>query len=797
MAISPNPSRVPGPLRSRLASSLLSRLALVVAAPFLFVCAAESVLRLIGFGKPTELFIPDDEPGYYRTNPNFTAPFVPASFGIQPLNFRIQKHKEPNHIRVFVLGESAAQGIPDPDFGFVAQLREQLKARFPEKAFEVFNLGITAINSHVVYRAARQVAGFEPDLVVIYMGNNEVVGPYGPGCTYLSAMPPIWLIRLSVWVRSNRIGQLLMETWAKLSPSWERSPEWKGMETFAERSVRGDDTRLEIAYRNYSANLQDIIDLAAKTGCKAVLATLVANLKDNAPFVSLHRIGLSAVDAKSWKASSDAGTIASDLGDMGSAMSAFEDAVRIDPEYAETQFRLGQLAEALGQTAAAREAYFNALHWDALRFRPDGRLNEIIRSVARRSADSVILVDAARAMGFDPHSGGPLPGQDILLDHVHFNWTGNSQMAQLLADGCTEALFGRDAHTRGGLDANGCAAALGYTPEAKLKMLRVIVQLTLRPPFTNQLTFSKNQARLKREIELTSTLLSSPGAKSAGIAAVDRARQHDPQNASLAVRLAAMEADAGDPKRALSLLERAESLEPMTAELSVQKARVLMQLQRLDEAEALLLSSRGMDEEYFSPGSTLVELWTRARQFDKGRRFFAQALARSPANHYLRLEYANLLAQSGDPDGAELQARRIWDEDPNSRPAMAALEMLVHQFERQGRTEAADALVLEARPHQPNDYYNNERLVRIYSKRDDPAKVAESLEALEASGPFDAAQHVDLAHRLADLNRGLEMLNELAQAREIARIEGNESQIQAINGLIEIYRRRFGNGQNR
>jgi hypothetical protein len=110
---------------------------------------------------------------------------------------------------VVVLGESAAQGVPAPQFGFAAQLRAQLRSRYPGRAVEVINTGIVAINSHAVYQIARQMADLSPDAFVVYMGNNEVVGPYGPGCAYLSEMPPLWVIRLSIWVKSTRTGQLV------------------------------------------------------------------------------------------------------------------------------------------------------------------------------------------------------------------------------------------------------------------------------------------------------------------------------------------------------------------------------------------------------------------------------------------------------------------------------------------------------------------------------------------------------------------------------------------------------------
>jgi tetratricopeptide (TPR) repeat protein len=629
------------------------------------------------------------------------------------------------------------------------------------------------------------------------MGNNEVVGPYGPGCAYLSSTPPLWLIRASVWAKGTRTGQLLGEILGGLVPSGTKPRDWKGMETFADSSVRGDDPRLEAAYANFSRNLQDIAETARREGVRTILSTVVANLKDSAPFISMHRAGLSAAEGKSWKAAFDAGKIAWDLGDPESARSEFGEALRIDPEFAETSFRLGRISVALGDTAAARRHFLDALHWDALRFRPDDRVNEIIRSVAKDAGNSVTLVDAAREMGSDPESGGLLPGRDILFDHVHFNWAGNHRLAFSLAQACAASLPFKAPPSGAWLNAEGCAAALGYTPEGQLKMLQVVVQLMLRPPFTSQITFSENQAALKKDVELANTQIDAPGARAADIAVVDNALQGDPGNAALAGRLGAMESAAGEPARALALLEHAEQLEPGTAESALRKAEVLMRLKRFDEAERLLLGSVPMDPVYYSPARELVELWASTGQFEKGREFFTRAMAGAPSNSYLRIEYANLLARSGDEAGAEREARRIWGDDPSTRPAMAALELLVRQLGRQGRAAEADALSLEARPRQAGDYYNNQRLVRIYTARGDAAGVADSLLAMASSGPFSAAEHLDLAHRLADLNRGPELLDELAQARAVGWIEGNDSQTDAIDNLIGQYRRRFSDGQAR
>ena len=180
---------------------------LAAAMPAIVLLALEGGLRLAGYGKPATFLIPDGRPGWFRTNPEFASLFLPGNFDLRPLNFSVSLHKAPKTVRIVVLGESAAQGVPVPGFGFSPQLRAQLRHRYPGTDFEVIDTGIVAINSHVVYQVAKEMARFEPDLFVLYAGNNEVVGPYGPGCAYLSNMPPLWVIRASVWVRSTRTGQ--------------------------------------------------------------------------------------------------------------------------------------------------------------------------------------------------------------------------------------------------------------------------------------------------------------------------------------------------------------------------------------------------------------------------------------------------------------------------------------------------------------------------------------------------------------------------------------------------------------
>ncbi|HEY1765858.1 MAG TPA: hypothetical protein VGF85_13120 [Opitutaceae bacterium] len=764
------------------------KLALAVAAPLVALGALEGTLRLAGYGVATDLFIPNAEPGVYRTNPQFTAPYVPASFGIRPLSFRIRRHKAPNALRVFVVGESAAQGMPEPDYGFAALLRANLRAQFPGREVEVFNLGITAINSHVVRRAVAEASAFEPDLFVVYMGNNEVVGPYGPGCAYLSKSPPLSVIRASAWVRGTRTGQLLASLLSRLAPAGSRTPEWKGMETFAAQVVRADDPRLSAVYLNFAANLRDILESARRSGAKVVLSTVAANTRTCSPFVSLHRLDLPAEKMRAWSAAYDAGRIALDLGDGATAAYRFREAIGIDPQYAGVSYRLAELD---GSREAFPPGYIDALHWDALRFRPDPAINDAIRAAARDFGDSVLLVDAAREFGSDPGSDKPYR-YDAFLDHVHFTWEGNLRLAGLLDAACLRQLRGSREPIPPPLSPETSAAVLGFTPDVELRMDKTMAELTLRPPFTGQITFSRDQALRRAAIETLTWTTSADGAVAAARETVAAAYQRDSRNPALAAHVASLEAELGHLKEARKAMEEALALEPETTERTIALARILARdPQTAGRAEDLLKGALEQDPDYFSAGTALVDVWISRGEAEEGKRVLSALLQRHSQNPYLRLEYAHLLAASGDEAGADGQARSVWEADRTGRPGMAALELRVRLALRLGRRDVAEALSLEAAAFQSDDYFNNERLVQIYEARGDSARAADALLAEAASGPFDSAQHLDLAHRLAELHRTREMLDELALAQEVARIDHNASVLRTVRPLIETYRERF------
>lgn len=782
MASPSHPLPAPANPSRKILSPWRLRLVLLVGVPLFFFGLVEGGLRLAGFGTRSDFFIPDeDKPGFYCTNPTFTELFLPAHFGIRPLNFRLKKTKEAGTIRVFVLGESAAQGTPEPAFGFAAQLQAQLASRYAGRKIEVFNLGITAINSHVVYQVARQLPDFAPDLFVVYLGNNEVIGPYGPGSAYLATMPPLWAIRASVGVRSTRTGQLLLRLLPRFGGGGTKAPEWRGMETFAQNTVRGNDPRLEAVYGNFERNLRDIIELATGAGAKTVLATVVANLKDSSPFVSLHRADLTPAELAAWKTVFDDGRLAFDLDENDRARARLTEALRLDAEYADTHFLLGRLAEARGEVTAARQHYLDALHWDALRFRPDPRINDIIRRVARAAGPAVQLVDAARALGADAASSAPLCGHEFLFEHVHFNWDGNARLAGLLAEACVPLIAAKPAST-GGLSSAECAEELGYTEYGRLTMLSTIAKLTSKPPFTNQLTFGEYQTQLKSEVgRIRAPTLNREGLLAAEVQ-VARALRRNPENPNLLIQLGNIETDLQNFDRALELVDQAIARLPRSAVLITKRANLLLHFNRANEAEEILLQATRTDPYYFSTWPVLVGLWSKAGQVAKGKQTLETLLTKMPRNNYLRMAYASLLVRSGEAAAAEQEWQTILRGDPSNAPA---LEQLVRAYLQSGRSADAEILMQDASEAQPRNYDNNWRLAEIYAAKGDSPNRVKFLHAIAESGPAEAALHLELGQRLIDLNRTREALVYARRGKKAATAEGNAELLHAAEELLQ------------
>ncbi len=485
---------------------LAFRLIAITIIPVLFFLLLEGILRIAHYGFPSNIIIKTKENGqdYYCSNPKFSWRFFPPKIArtVKPFTFPAKKGE--NSYRIFVLGASAAAGTPDSAFSFGRILQVMLKQQFPQTNFEVITTAMPAINSHAVLEIAKDCSKHDADLFIVYLGNNEVVGPYGAGTVFSPLSSSISLIRFGIKFKATRTGQLFSNLLS--STGSKNTPEiWKGLAMFLEKQVRADDEKLKVVYRYFQRNLEDICHIASKQNIPVILSTVTSNLKNSPPFASLHRTNISESEKESWDNLYQAGIKYETEGNYSSAVEQYLKADEIDSIYADLQFRLGQCFYALSEYQKSKQRYIQARELDTLRFRADNKINEIIRNVASSKINkSVYLVDAMKT--FEEKSPHNITGAELFHEHVHMTFSGNYLLAKTINEKVQEILPERIKNNRENIpqlpSEAECARYLAYTDWEKNSINeKLLNEYFKQPPFTNQLNNEARISNLKKEIE--------------------------------------------------------------------------------------------------------------------------------------------------------------------------------------------------------------------------------------------------------------------------------------------------------
>jgi tetratricopeptide (TPR) repeat protein len=564
---------------------------IVALVPFLSLLLLELLLRVAGYGVATGFALRQTVEGEprYLSNPRFTWLFFDPALARVPPPFSLAVHKPANTVRVFVLGSSAAEGDPEPGFGIARVLEVLLRDEYPGVEFEVVNAAATAVNSHFVYASARGCLRLEPDLLVVYEGNNEVVGPYGAGTVLTTAVPPLPLVRAAVAVQSTRLGQLVAGVARAAGKSLGRGRvpgAWHGMEMFLERQLRRSDAALERTYRNYERNLADTCRAAREAGVPVVLSTVAVNLRSG-PFASLHAAALPAPDRARVDALLGDAARGEAEGRWAESADALGKAVQVDPEHAESFYRLGRDEARLGRGADARRHLELARDLDTLRFRADTRTNAIVRAVARREA-GVRLVDAEEDLAAQSPEG--TPGDESFLDHVHLTFHGNyllgvallAQVREALPDGVRRRRTPRPLPSE-----EEVAGRLVYTELDQYRIAETMQQRLRDAPFTNQPDHAEQVRRFADELARLRSH-GDTGAVDAAVKVYEQALAAGRPHWSLRERYAVIEKRLGNAAVAADQLRLLTRELPQYPAFELQLSRALRDTGRFAEARAAL-----------------------------------------------------------------------------------------------------------------------------------------------------------------------------------------------------------------
>ncbi len=381
---------------------------------FVFFAALELFFWVAGLYEPERLLLEMEHDGqrYATTNREYAKRFFQRAGMPAPQPLWIPVEKEPGVKRVVLLGESAAAGFPLMGYNLARLVEVVWRERFPEQPVEVINLSVVAINSHVLRLFARESLALNPDLIVLYAGHNEVIGPFGPASTFGQVKGIGTLARFLDVVRETRTGRAADRLAQRISErmiDWEEGI-WKGLDEFQEVSIAHDDPALDGMLHHVEANFRDIIERALSHEAKVLVCIPAVNLNDWPPLDSEP----AAYGAQEVLAAQYADALAG----LRSALPVYEAA---------------QIREAQSDMARAWPLYRLACDLDRKRFRADSRIRDLQRMLVDDYPEHVGMVDADRWL----HEENPTFSGDgkFFLEHVHLTFAGRVAVAALISDG--------------------------------------------------------------------------------------------------------------------------------------------------------------------------------------------------------------------------------------------------------------------------------------------------------------------------------------------------------------------------
>jgi tetratricopeptide (TPR) repeat protein len=660
----------------------------------------EAGLRLGGFGHPAA-FLADDTVGgqaVLRDNPHFARRFFPPPLYRSPRPFAAVRAKPPSTYRVLVLGESAALGDPAPAFGFARILEVMLKERYPDRRIEVLNAAVTAINSHAIREIADDCVRLQPDLFLIYMGNNEVVGPYGVGTVFHPLRQSLAATRAHLWIKRSRIGQLA-DRWGRGARRDEGPQRWEGMAMFRGHEVEAAHPGLAEVRAHFRRNLEDVLDAAGRAGAQVLLATLATNLRDQAPFAG------------------------------EAAVQAYRQALDLDAQ---------------GKHAEAYERFVRARDLDTLRFRADSAVNDAIRDVA--AARRVALLDVEAA--FRRESPHGIPGDELLFEHVHMTFEGNHLIAKealqhiaslLPAPGAAEALSPEE-----------CARRLGFTPWHRHKLLGEVIERVRRPPFAGQAANAERRARLEQQARALRQLL-APSALAEAVAAASAvaAPRADWQ---LHEGLAELLEAAGEVEPAVAEWQRVVAAVPHNHEAHGRLGALLVAAGRPDEALARFQHALALRPDVADPYNNLGAFHAGQGRWAEAEAAYRRALEIDPGSHQALANLASARAAQGRVEEAKLLYRQAAGRPIDSAQTRYELAVLAQAL---GLPDEVEAHLRAALEIEPAHLEACELLAAVWRQSGRADEAVAYFEALAGRAPSPAA-HRMLAELLEDSDRVLD-----------------------------------------
>jgi tetratricopeptide (TPR) repeat protein len=562
---------------------------------------------------------------------------------------------------------------------------------------------MAAINSHVVLQIAKDCARHQPDLFIVYLGNNEVTGPYGAGTVFTPLSGSLSIIRLGIALKATKLGQLLTSLFESAHGEGDKLAVWRGMQMFLEKQIRADDPGLETVYQHFRKNLEDIKRVAHKRGAKIIFCTVGSNLKDCPPFASSHRPDLTDTENKKWDDIYKRATELETAGNYAKAAEYYLAAAEIDDSYADLQFRLGHCYRAMGEHDKARDRYIKARELDTLRFRADNRINATIRQVATgKTEKSLHLVDVVDVL--QENSLHTTAGEELFYEHVHLNFGGSYLLAKTIVEQVhrilPEEMKSQKATNRPLLSEAECAERLAYTNWDRYRIAdQVLNEFIKKPPFTNQLYHNEEVKLMDQELKNLRVYL-DPEALKESAAQYRRAIENDRSDWRLHYKYGRLLAeDLKDYKAAAKEYRSVQTLLPHCHLGYDALGSVLRGLGDLDAAVSQYLKAIQIRPTSADPHYYVGWVYQKQGNTDKAVEYYSKTVQLRPDYVPAYNNLAEILNAQGKIDEAVQICRRGLHFAPNNAILHGNLGILLNKLGRRDESLKELDIALELDPN--------------------------------------------------------------------------------------------------
>ncbi len=372
----------------------------------------EGMMRLSGIGYNTEPFERVKGTPYYRDNPDFLNKYYPGrktprSEAKFKNLFLIQKPT--NGLRVFVIGGSTAQGWPfEPNQSFTKMMEVLLQHLLPEKHVEVINLGYSAMSSYYVADVTRKLARYQPDIIVLYTGQNEYYGTLSVTSGGKDTAKQVYL-----WLREWRIFQTLFSLFEK-----NTKPTGTLMAAqFSGRQLPMGQKDTEVT-KDFRRNLVRVFSWAKKHKVQVIVYEMAANLIHMPPFASEGEIEIAPLIL------SNTGFFRHETWRTTATAQLLSNWQTRYPHNAHVLYLDGLARRARGEEFLS--ILQQAKDRDTIPFRYREILRETLINETTRWAFTLIPLHKKIQESYGPEGFG----RRLFIDHLHFNYQGQRILAQ-------------------------------------------------------------------------------------------------------------------------------------------------------------------------------------------------------------------------------------------------------------------------------------------------------------------------------------------------------------------------------